>query len=130
VPTGPKLRPASLGKDIAPVPTLTAYAIFVPVVLVLLPVVSVPQALPDPPALGFVSALYDSRVSVEFVFQEVRVVAIERRAHAAEMPLWAVAPIMAGLCGNSNLALRLNGFAAPHVTRCTIAAAVSAFLAA
>lgn len=117
-------RPALSGHAIALAPILTAYGVFVTVVLPLLPDVSIYRAPPNPPEFMFASAWYYLPKSVDILFQQVLVAAIVLRAHRARMSLRGISILMAVLFGGFHLTLSLDGFTSLYVARFTVAASI------
>ena len=123
------MRPRLTGHAMALAPILAAYGAFVALALPLLPEVSVWRAPPRLPEFMFASAWYYLPKSADILLQQVLVAAMVRCAHAAGMPIRAIALMMATLFGGLHLTLALDGFTALYAARFTVAATLFGLLA-
>ncbi len=112
------------GHVIALSPVLLVYAVYVTVLLPLLPEVSVRRAPANPPEFMFASAWYYLPKSADILFQQILVSAMVLGAHRAKIGFSAISLGMAVLFGGFHLLLIFDGFTALYVTRFTIAASI------
>jgi len=113
-----------VGHVIALTPILLIYAVYVSMLLPLLPEVSIQRAPKDPPEFMFASASYYLPKSADILFQQILIATMVLGAARARMPLPAIATAMAVLFGGFHLLLIFDGFTPLYVTRFTIAAAI------
>ncbi|NND17206.1 MAG: hypothetical protein HKN98_01370 [Silicimonas sp.] len=112
------------GHAIALSPVLIAYALYVSLVLPLLPDVSVLRAPENPPEFMFASAWNYLPKSVDILFQQILVAAMVLGAHRAGLGLRTISLGMAVMFGGFHLMLIFDGFTSLYVTRFTIAASI------
>lgn len=110
------------GHVIALSPILAIYALYVVVILPLLPDVSVVRAPTNPPEFMFASAWYYLPKSADILFQQILVAVMVLSAARAMISLPVISVGMAVLFGGFHLLLIFDGFTLFYVARFTIAA--------